>query len=304
MFSTTTATTATTATTLTTATATLRIVSRRAWNARTTPLSSSSAAGTLKATLIPETPWPRSVLMGRNVALCLLVPYSFAWLLSIHSPSRTLLESIFPGTEALIRTYFGSDEEIPYPEVVEGLPAPKQLPSESPQKERHQVAMIQQLQQDELPLLITTTNDMTTTMTAAGSLTTTALMESLPSTGRMEMDSNCNLALDFPDLPLNTKTTTMPTTTTPIVSSPLTQQYHTYSSWYYQAPLSTTNTATNTKKFSSTELEVMRLEYMVATLEAELSSITSTRNMDDMQQELVNAKSQLRKLQWKKWLRQ
>ena len=66
----------------------------------------------------------------------------------------------------------------------------------------------------------------------------------------------------------------------------------------------TTNSSTNTKKFSPTELEVMRLEYVAATLEAELSSITSTRNIDDMQQELANAKSQLRRLRWKKWLRQ
>jgi hypothetical protein len=319
LFSTTTA-AATTATTTTSATTTVpfRIVSRRAWNNRSTVLSSPTATGTFKATSIPETPWPRSVLLGRNVALSLLVPYSFAWFLSIHSPSRTLMESILPGTEALIRKYLGSNEEIPYPEVVEGLSAPKQLPSEPPQKERHQVVMIQKLLQEELPVLITTTTtDMTHTMTVPGNLTTTALMESFPTTGRKELnlalnlasDLALNLALDFPDLPLNETTTitspltTLPTTTT-TTTSLLNQKYHTFSSWYYQAPLPTTNSSTNTKKHSPTELEVMRLEYVAATLEAELSSITSTRNIDDMQQELANAKSQLRRLRWKKWLRQ
>ena len=193
---------------------------------------------------------------------------------------------------------------ISYPEVVEGLSAPKQLPSEPPQKERHQVAMIQQLLQEELPVLITTTTtDMTHTMTVPGNLTTTALMESFPTTGRKESD--LDLALDFPDLPLKETTTiTSPLTTLPTTTLLLNQKYHTFSSWYYQAPLPTTNSSTNTKKFSPTELEVMRLEYVAATLEAELSSITSTRNIDDMQQELANAKSQLRRLRWKKWLRQ
>ena len=304
LFSTATAAATTATTTAATTTTPFRIVSRRAWNNRSTVLSPPTATGTFKATFIPETPWPRSVLLGRNVALSLLIPYSFAWFLSIHSPSRTLLESILPGTESLIRTYLGSNEEIPYSEVVEGLSAPKQLPSEPPQKERHQVAMIQQLLQEELPVLITTTTtDMTHTMTVPGNLTTTALMESFPTTGRKESD--LDLALDFPDLPLKETTTiTSPLTTLPTTTLLLNQKYHTFSSWYYQAPLPTTNSSTNTKKFSPTELEVMRLEYVAATLEAELSSITSTRNIDDMQQELANAKSQLRRLRWKKWLRQ
>ena len=282
----------------------LRVVSRRAWDAhhqakRVPKLASTTAAASA------EKPWPRSVIIARNVVACVLIPYTMAWGLSIHEPSRRWAEQWIPGLQEMLRTYFGRPEHdgIAYPEMVAGQEPPYQLEDEPPLHQRQQDTIIQQqLLQSDIPVTVMRIDDggMVVTKELAfypGTITPSMLV------GQEDKDGT-RLAIDFPDLAATTDTLMddgiATTATSPSTSSPLTQYYHTYSSWFYQSPPPTAEQQRQKQTMSNIELELSRLEYTVATLEAELSNVLSTRNMDDMRQELADAKSQLRGLRWKK----
>ena len=97
----------------------------------------------------------------------------------------------------------------------------------------------------------------------------------------------------------------------PIVS--LLKKTGTYSSWFYQPGQesgsngnggnNTESTATITpKSFSESEMEISRLEYTIEQLTKNLKDPTCTRDMDDMRNELNQAKRDLSKLKWKRRL--
>jgi hypothetical protein len=255
--------------------------------------------------------------------MSLLIPYTMAWFLSIHAPSRKAVDSIFPGLEQRLRSYFGKVQHdgIAYPDVVAGVPLVYQLDDEPPLRERTQQANIQQLIHTEIPVTMTvTTNGGTVTKTVVlpGTVPVTpdALVAAATATTTTTTTTTTRVAVDFEDIDPAIPTSADGTLTmdesslsmTGINSNsnhqPITQQHHTYSSWFYQAPAppasSSSTTAPRSSTMSNMELEISRLEYTVATLEAELNNTSSTRNMDDMRQELAETKSQLRSARWKR----
>jgi hypothetical protein len=249
-----------------------------------------------------------------------------AWFLSMHEPSRKTVDSVVPGVEQRLREYFGmvQHDGIAYPDVVAGVvPIVYQLDGEPPLQERTQQGNIQQLLHADVPVTMTLdTNAGTVTKKVVLPGTVPVTPEALLATATSTTTTTNRVAVDFEDVDPIVPTTVDDGTLTMDDSSlsnnnnnnnnPITQQHHTYSSWFYQAPAppptsstSSTTTASSRSSSSSTtmsnmELEICELEYTVATLEAELNNTSSTRNMDDMRQELAEAKSQLRSARWKK----
>jgi len=81
-----------------------------------------------------------------------------------------------------------------------------------------------------------------------------------------------------------------------------------YSLWYSpsqgQAPqASSSTTAPSTHRMTADQMEESKLNYEIEQLQRNLKDPSCTRDMDEMQQELQNNKSKLRKLIWKRRLR-
>lgn len=96
---------------------------------------------------------------------------------------------------------------------------------------------------------------------------------------------------------------------------PLIGSVHTYSTWYYQAPLqhlqdssaaagNRISTAQHvTSSVTDDEIRLRTLEADLARLEDELRDLnSSTRPYDDIQDELNSTRAALRRLKWKKWV--
>eukprot|EP00980_Cylindrotheca_fusiformis_P013915 scaffold3618_cov129-Cylindrotheca_fusiformis.AAC.15 len=88
------------------------------------------------------------------------------------------------------------------------------------------------------------------------------------------------------------------------VTRQMRKRTHTFSNWYHVStttPSSTNNQSSN-KLMSDVDLEVSRLEYTVAELEKDLNDPNCTRDIDDMTNELKEARRDLSKLKWKRRL--
>ena len=108
------------------------------------------------------------------------------------------------------------------------------------------------------------------------------------------------VAVDFDDLPSN-ETSLFDDLATGLSLSADSLANHVYSTWYYQQPANSQEQK-NVQQASQQDIENTRLEYTIQKLEQDLIDINSTRDIDDMQQELAQCKAELRNLRWKRRL--
>jgi hypothetical protein len=83
---------------------------------------------------------------------------------------------------------------------------------------------------------------------------------------------------------------------------PVTRQTNIYSLWHYMGRFAAAQQQQDRKRMSSSDVQVARLEHTIQTLQHDLKDVNCTRDRDDMQRELQENKTALRKLKWRKRL--
>lgn len=271
------------------------ITSRRAWLA----YRKRHPPPTINKTAKPkeeEKPWPRNMIITGYALASIFIPYSFAWYLSMDARIRHLVTSVVPGMEDILRSHFGHEEHTPYQDLKEGIQPKKKLDDEDSFAVRHQQEVIEELGNEVIPVKVFLFNGGSMTSTEATfKATTLATSSNLMPEGR-----DGTVAVEFDDLPSNEETG-LDENANGFVTHSDSGANHIYSSWFYQPP---TNPQERQKVRQSSlqDIEITRLEYMIKTLEGDLKDVNSTRDIDDMQQELARCKSELRSLRWKKRL--
>mmetsp|Transcript_2091 Transcript_2091/g.3312 ORF Transcript_2091/g.3312 Transcript_2091/m.3312 type:complete len:305 (+) Transcript_2091:186-1100(+) len=277
-----------------TSTAPPSIVSRRAWQSYRKKNPSTAAPKEAKPKE-EEKPWPRNMVLAAYAAASVFIPYSIAWFLSMHVEVRQAIGS--PALDEMLRSHFGEDEHTSYQDLKNGVLPRKKLGDEDFFEARKQQKSIESLSGEEVPVEIHVYQD-------GGMVTTTAMLPGtkLATPDNLLSDGNVGVvAVDFEDLPSDVETTLFDglESESGFTTESLTQQ--TYSSWYYQPP-SDPQERRKVQQASKQDIEVTRLEYTIQLLEREIVDVNSTRDIDDMKQELTNCRSELRNLRWKRRL--
>jgi hypothetical protein len=271
------------------------IVSRRAWLAyrkrHPSPIVKKTAAPKEE-----EKPWPRNIVLSAYAFAGVFIPYSFAWYLSMDERLRRVVTSVFPGSEDILRSHFGHDEYTSYQDLKEGVEPKKKLDDEDPFVIRKQQELIDQLNKEETPVQIYVIRGgdiVSMRATFNGDLLAT-------SQNLMPAGHDGRVAIDFDDLP-SEEPTLVDDLATGFSQSSTSLANHVYSYWFYQPP-SDPQELRKVQQSSLHDIEVSRLEYTIKKLEEELNDINSTRDIDEMRQELAQCKKELRNMRWKKRL--
>jgi hypothetical protein len=242
-----------------------------------------------------EKGWPRSVILTGYAVAGIFIPYSIGWFLSMHANARRMAAKVIPGLETILRSHFGHEEYTPYQDLKDGTVPEKKLDDEDPFDLRRQQELIEALIQEETPVHIHISKDGGTVSKFSKFPGTT-----LATASRVAPEaSDGEVALDFDDLPAEDDGPSEQSSYLTVSPETLTDQV--YSMWYFQPPQEPQD---RQKLQQSTEhdIEISRLEYTIKNLEMELKDINSTRDIDEMQEELSKCRSELRNLRWKRRL--
>ena len=317
------------------------VVSRRQWNEFLTkgnpklkPKPTTSSNG--KTT--DDKPWPRSVILTGYALAATVIPYTVVWICLTNESTRPLVLNACNDTvEQALRNHFGETDynQISYTDQHEGggMALPKKFMGEISQTARRQEERIQQAAHQPVQVHIRVVGDASLSDPQIVELPATTLArpqelwKKVPKTGWPE---NAYLAIDFPvttkekeseivDTMDDDSTTNMvdfgdstnkATTVDTTEIDPLREEARVYSLWHYQpaAPDAAADSSNQRKQqqngiMSHDDIQASRLRHHIAVLEEELKNSTvATRPIDDIVEELNSKKSELRRLQWKKWV--
>ena len=313
---------------LSTVSAPRRVVSRRVWEAHKANHSKTKTPKSEPKE--DEKPWPQSVLITGGVAAAIGVPYLTAWFLAINKPVRDVVTTAFPTLEEYLRPHFGYQEDMPWQEFREGAKPVYKLEDEDDAATRHQQVIIGRLSQEEVPVRvrILANDGVTATVSemkrvpATTPASKSVLLSLMGMSGKETAGSggSPSLAVDFADLDNDQEDGVVLSDGEEAQSMENVTNFATgmakntkseglnnqiYSSWFYQPSPETEQPSgggTAQNAMSRTELEMSRLEYEVQQLEKQLRDPSSTRDMDDMQKELQQARSDLSGLRWRRRL--
>lgn len=286
-----------------------RVISRRAWQAHERTLPKKPK---FKSTRVDEKPWPRNMQLAAYAAGAVFVPYSTLWLISSNPTLRELFKDIIPMD--MIREHFGEIEgdAQSYEDKLSGEALDRgysRLPEELPLAERQRQAKIEELNSANVTVnvYLLDSSSSQTTIKAPGSVPANPdkLLELL---GSQVEHTKSSVAIDFEedqdsyasnasDLLYEDGMAQDFTVEDP--TKDLLRQTHTFSTWYYQRPVQEEQQA---GKVTDRDMEISRLEYTIDKLQKDRKDPASTRDMDDMAEELQQAKSSLSKLRWKRRL--
>lgn len=271
------------------------MVSRRAWLAyrkrHPSPHVNKTAAPKEE-----EKPWPRNMILAGYAFASVFIPYSFAWYLSMDKRVRLIVESVVPGAEEILRSHFGHSEYTSYQDLKEGVEPKKKLDDEDPFLLRKQQEFIEELSKEDTPVQIYVIRGgdiVSTKATFKGDMLAT-------SNNLMPEGHDGTVAIDFDDLP-SKEPTLVDEMASAFAQSSGAVANHVYSHWFYQPP-SDPQERRKLQQSSLQDIEVSRLEYTIKKLEEELNDTNSTRDIDEMRQELAECKKELRSLRWKQRL--
>jgi hypothetical protein len=286
-----------------------RVISRRAWQAheRTMPKKPK-----IKSTRADEKPWPRNMQLAAYAAGAVFVPYSTVWLISSNPTLRELFKDILPMDT--IRGHFGEMEwdAQSYQDKLSGEAPDRgysRLPEEMPLAERRKQAKIEELNSAQVTVnvYLLDSSSSQTTIRSPGSVPANPekLLELL---GSQVEHAKGSVAIDFEEDQDNNYSSNASDLYADDVNQDFTledptkdllRQTHTFSTWYYQRPVQEEQ---QVGKVTDRDMEISRLEYTIDKLQKDRKDPASTRDMDDMAEELQQAKSSLSKLRWKRRL--
>jgi hypothetical protein len=278
------------------------VVSRRAWRAYKETLPKKVKK---KVDKPEDKPWPRNMQLAAYGAAAIFVPYATIWFITSNPSLREALQGVLPLDK--LRSHFG-DEEWDVKSYVEREELNEEcykFPNEPPLLERQQEAKIQEFNDGKVSANIYLLSDdgsqeQMKEVPASTRANRKALLELVgTSDGKdvavdfvdtydSEMDSSSSSS-EFGD------TLSFPESADSV--RPLLQTIHTYSSWHH-VPSQQAQAASQL----NVDLEVPRLEFVIDELEKSLKDPSCTRDIDGMVAELNEAKSDLRRLKWKRRL--
>lgn len=286
------------------------VLSRRVWQAHAQKLPKKPKAAKVKP---EEKPWPRNFKIAGGVAAAIFIPYTGVWIVTSNPTLRELLGPYLPLER--LRKHFGNlewdvqsypDEEEDGGNIPDGY---YQFPLEDSFRDRQQQSMIVNADQATLTAKIFVIGDGAQAeeqrqVAASVKANPEALANVIGGTSRM--GPSTRVAVEFEDLSTDTATGESAFETDSFVlekpdGSPptrgLLREMHTYSTWHY-----TPSASPEEEKTSNAEIEKMRLEYTVEKLGKDLKDPNCTRDRDEMQAELKQAKRDLSRLRWKRRL--
>lgn len=276
-----------------------RVVSRRAWESHKAKHGPQRAPKT--EVKEDEKPWPQSVIAVGVGAAAIGIPYLIAWFLALHQPVRGVVAKFIPGLEDVLRRYFGFAEPMPWQDVRNGEPPVYQLEDEDCQFDREREESIEKLAAETTSVRITVSRE-------GGDLAEIKEMKIPGNTpanhkvlAELAGSGDGTVALEFSDLEetdsVGSETTASFASTAATTTTPVTGKGHVYSAWFYQPP--PPDESNSISQLSSTQVELSRLEYEVDRLQKELKELNPSRDIDQISQELQEAKSSLRSLRWR-----
>ena len=259
--------------------------------------------------------WPASVRYTGYTVSLVAVPYTVLYLFST-TPSKWRDE--FSRSYPWFRTHFGSLElqNRPYEEQ---LGNPKEyepaysLPGEDDSRTRALQEQIAARSEQMISVLVHDSSSNTTEERVKGSVAVRDFVKGSSSSYKEDPATNASyVSLTFPDEtidmedegPTNTFTQNEHDDSTGIHKS-IRSEVNVYSLWHaFPVTNGDTTSSSSLKKSapSANEIERSRLEYRIKELETELKSNNSSRSIDDIQQDLKDAKREYSRTKgWRFW---
>lgn len=280
------------------------VLPRRVWQAHVRKLPKKPKIEKPKP---DDKPWPRNVLIAGGVAAGVLVPYFGVWLITSNPTLRSVFAPVLPMDR--LRKHFGvlewdaqsyadKDDEIP-----EGY---YQFPMEMSFSTRQQQARIEEWEKQTVTANIYILGDSQVQETKQVPASTAANPQNLVKLVGATVDGNSRVAVDFVDSPSGDGTASEMSAFDEklqenIPNQDLLHRMHTFSTWHY-TPAMGRNDEKPSQKTSDVDIQRMRLEYTVEKLQKDLRDPNCTRDMDEMQAELKQAKRDLSRIKWKRRL--
>eukprot|EP00934_Nitzschia_sp_Nitz4_P005212 Nitzschia sp. Nitz4//scaffold28_size193895//177849//178793//NITZ4_001690-RA/size193895-processed-gene-0.285-mRNA-1//-1//CDS//3329546057//5202//frame0 len=281
------------------------VISRRAWQSHKKTLPPKPK---VKKESAEDKPWPRNMQIAGYAALAIFVPYTGIWVTTSSPTLREYLAPYIPLDK--FRTHFGEPEW----DAKSATEADEELeneyyqyPLEAPWKDRMQQQTIEELDQQNVQANVYVLGDSQRQEVKVIPGSTKANSETLAS--MVGAEKSQKMAVDFDtgdDMPEESTFSQEEdllgslSANAEEPSQELLRRTHTFSSWYYFPAQDRENA--KSEKVSDDEIERLRLEYTIQKLGEDLQDPLCTRDRDEMQDELKQAKRDLSRLRWKKRL--
>lgn len=284
-----------------------RVISRRVWKNHEKTLPKAPRP---KLERPEDKPWPRNVQIAGYVAAGVLIPYTAIWLITSNSLLREYFGPYLPMDN--LRTHFGdlewdaqsfADQEDE--DIEDGY---YQYLKEDSFTERKQQSNVDDLDQTTITATICLMGDAqvqeSRQVPASTKANAATLAELIGASGSpkvavdFEQDSNAHIeTMDIGNMDTSSLLDSDPGLNAP--TRGLQKETGTYSMWYYHRTASQQQNQ-DFGRTSDVEIERMRLEYTIEELGRLLKDPTCTRDIDEMRNELKQAKRDLSRLTWKR----
>jgi hypothetical protein len=289
---------------------------------------------------VDEKPWPVSVQIAGYVGGAVLVPYLLIWTITSNPTLRDLLGPYLPMDT--FRSHFGQLEwdvqsyvdemQFPYDSdetndpgadvVFVDRPVPNvqyyQFPGEPGFVQRQQQRRVDELDQSDVKVTIRvfensngvtqSSQDFVQSIPARTLANAQNLWAAVKGAVQNAKDATTTVAVDFEDDDDTSSSDSSEITMQAYgqdasagnPAKALLKKTQIFSSWLYVSPAQ--QQLQQEEKTSDVDMTISRLEYTVAELQRSLKDPTCTRDMDEMADELRNAKKELSGLRWKRRL--
>mgnify|MGYP005863578697 CR=1 FL=1 len=289
---------------------------------------------------LDDKPWPRSVQIAGYGLAVTVIPYCIAWFIASNVTVRSALFPYFPKLEFFVRQWFGHPEEDYYSYVdyrkegEKNLDIPMTFDYELPFKIRKEQAEVDRLLQDyPVPARIRVFTHggfnlgEVIQMPGTTPVKMNALLEELMKDRErsIDPDSVAYVSVEFADIKdknVKDKESNDEQVDDTVLSvhvpfekegnldvtthlADLLKSTSIYSKWHYHVALQPQQESKSSgpKRLSDHEMQVAELEHKLQELQRQLKDHTIMKSFDDIQEEISQAKSELRRLKWKRRLR-
>ena len=300
------------------------VLSRRVWQSHAQKLSKKTPK--VEKVKPEEKPWPRNVPIAGGVAACIFIPYTLVWMVTSNPTLRQFFGPFIPLDR--LRKHFGvlewdsqsyTDQQEEDEDASLLLPEDGfyQFPVEDSYLVRQQQETIEELENETITATIYLLGDPQIQETKqvpasikANPRTLAELVGAAAASGPATTECATRVAVEFianDSVQEERDSAVSGLDMSPVENKPtrsLLQRMSVYSTWHYAPTFGTEEDPGNPKnKATEVDIDVLRLEYTVEKLEQDLRDPNCTRDRDEMQAELKQARRELSRRKWKRRLR-
>jgi hypothetical protein len=297
---------------------TIRVVSRRVWQAHKETLPKKPKPK--GPTNVDEKPWPLNFKIAGAVAAATLIPYFSVWFICSDPALREFFKDYLPLDK--LRWHFG-ENEWNATSYVDSLEHPidvnlKTFPLELPYQTRKEQGELEKLENGNVSvqlILLDGASQEQTQPTKQVPGSTKATPDTLLNVFGNHLEQGGSVAVEFIDehdsggdaifADAFSNTENNNSTTSSLLSledptAPLLQRTHTFSTWHFQPQAQSQQQQVKTsKRMTDEQVEMSRLEYTIDKLQNDLNDPNCTRDIDSLREELNQAKKALSRSKWK-----